>query len=353
MRTRLLMVLAFGALAACGESPSGTTGGPPPTAGRALHVDGNRLVDSAGQPVRLRGVDRSGTEYACAQGWGIFDGPSDSASVAAIAAWHANAVRVPLNESCWLAINGVDPAYSGDIYRRAITDYVGLLNRNGLYVILDLHWSAAGSAKALGQAPMANRDHSPEFWRQVAATFKGNDWVLFDLFNEPYPDNNTDTPEAWRCWRDGGTCQGMGYQAAGMQELVDAVRGTGATNVIMLGGVEYSAGLSGWLAHKPVDPLNNLAASWHIYNGSWCAAKACWDGTAAPVALQVPLLLGELGQDDGGSDFVDALMDWMDARQGSYLAWDWDVWGSPLDVISNYDGTPTPYGQTFKTRFGQ
>ncbi len=27
-------------------------------------------------------------------------------------------------------------------------------------------------------------------------------------------------------------------------------------------------------------------------------------------------------------------------------------WGQSLDRISSYDGTPTPYGQTFKTRFG-
>ena len=143
----------------------------------------------------------------------------------------------------------------------------------------------------------------------------------------------------------------MSFQAAGMQELVDTIRSTGATNVIMLGGVQYAATLSSWRISKPSDPLNNIAASWHIYNFSWCSTKACWDSTAAPVALQVPLVLGELGQDDHGSAFVTALMDWMDARQGSYLAWVWDVWGSPLDLIASYDGTPTPYGQTFQTRF--
>jgi hypothetical protein len=42
----------------------------------------------------------------------------------------------------------------------------------------------------------------------------------------------------------------------------------------------------------------------------------------------------------------------MDARQGSYLAWVWDVWGQSLDLIASYDGTATTYGQTFKTRFG-
>jgi endoglucanase len=345
-------LLSAGLLAACQASP--TAPGPPGVA-PAVHVQGDHLVDSTGRVVLLRGVNRSGTEYACAQGWGFFDGPSDSASVAAIASWKANAVRVPLNETCWLAINGVAPAYSGAAYRQAISDYVGRLNRAGLVVILDLHWTAAGTAIALGQAPMPNRDHTPEFWRQVAAAYGGNNRVILDLFNEPFPDNNSNTAEAWRCWRDGGTCTGMTFQAAGMQQLVDTVRSTGATNVIMVGGVQYAAGLSQWLASKPSDPRNNLAASWHIYNFSWCATKACWDSTAAPVAVQVPLVLGELGQNDSGSAFVTALMDWMDARQGGsgYLGWSWDVWRQPLDLITRYDGTPTPYGQTFKTRFSR
>ena len=209
-------------LAACRESPSGTGGPPPSTGAPGLHVQGNRLVDAGGHVVRLRGVDRSGAEYACAQGRGIFDGPTDSAAVAAIA------------------------------------DFVARLNGAGLVVILDLHWSASDSGIALGQAPMPDRDHSPEFWRQVAATFKGNDAVIF--------------------------------QAAGMQELVDAVRGTGATNVIMVGGIEYAADLASWPAYRPVDPLGNVAASWHIYNFSWCNTRSCWDGAAATVAQQVPLV---------------------------------------------------------------
>ena len=36
------------------------------------------LVDGAGHPVRLLGVNRAGAEYACVQGWGIFDGPTDT-----------------------------------------------------------------------------------------------------------------------------------------------------------------------------------------------------------------------------------------------------------------------------------
>src|SRR5256712_8029451 len=230
MRSPHGAVVATGLLAA---SPNGAGGlGSPPmwTDAPAVHIQGNQLVDSGGRVVRLRGVNRSGTEYACAQGWGFFDGPSDSASVQAIVAWKANAVRVPLNETCWLAINGVAPAYSGANYARAISDYVALLNRAGLVVILDLHWSATGTAVALGQAPMPDRDHTPQFWSDVAAAYGSNNRVIFDLFNEPFPDNNSDTPEAWRCWRGGGPCTGMSYPAAGMQGLGEAGRRAGAKN---------------------------------------------------------------------------------------------------------------------------
>src|SRR2546425_10106006 len=125
------------ALVACRGDPTQVAVPPPPTGAPTVRAQGNALVDAAGHRVRLRGVNRSGTEYACAQGWGIFDGPSDQASITAIATWHVHLVRVPLNEDCWLAINGVDPRYSGANYRRAITGYVHLLERNGMNVILD------------------------------------------------------------------------------------------------------------------------------------------------------------------------------------------------------------------------
>src|SRR3954453_629953 len=41
-----------------------------------LHASGNRILDGSGQPVRLRGVNYSGSEYACIQGWGSSTGPA-------------------------------------------------------------------------------------------------------------------------------------------------------------------------------------------------------------------------------------------------------------------------------------
>src|SRR5579859_1214502 len=63
-----------------------------------LHVVGNQIYNGSNQIVHLYGVNRSGAEYACDQGWGIWDGPVDQASVSAIAAWHVNIVRIPVNE---------------------------------------------------------------------------------------------------------------------------------------------------------------------------------------------------------------------------------------------------------------
>ncbi|CAA9285205.1 MAG: GH5_40 / GH5 / GH5_5 [uncultured Chloroflexia bacterium] len=331
-------------------APHSTNAASPSLSG--LRVQGNKLVNDAVQTVRLLGVNRSGTEYACIQGWGFHDGPADLASVQAIASWKANAIRVPLNETCWLGINGAPSAYSGANYQNEIARWVDTINQAGLVAILDLHWSAAGTAKATGLQPMPNRDHSPEFWRQVATRFKSKSMVVFDLYNEPYPDSNRNTTEAWRCWRDGGTCAGMSYQAAGMQELVNAVRNTGATNVIMAGGVQYAGGLWRWLEYKPNDPTGNLTASWHIYNFSWYTTESDWDQMLGPIAQQVPLTAGEIGDGESSpctATFIDRVMNWSDDHGAGYLAWTWNRWNKCTDLITDWAGTPTsPFGTTYK-----
>jgi len=301
-----------------------------------LHVAGNILVNGSNQPIRLLGVNHPGSEYACVQGWGIFDGPTNSAAVAAVAAWHATAVRIPLNEDCWLGINGVPASVSGAAYQQAIAAYVNTLTSAGLVAILDLHWNAAGSAQATSQQPMADRDHAPAFWASVAATFKGNNSVVFDLYNEPHD-------ISWACWRDGGTCAGVLYQVAGMQELVDAVRGAGAANVVLAGGLAWSNDLSNWLAYAPHDPTGNLAAAWHAYNFNACNTPSCYDAQVAPVAARVPVVVGEFAENDEGTSFITPLLSWLDMHGASYCAWAWTSWGDWQSLVSSFDGTPTSW----------
>jgi hypothetical protein len=321
-------------------------------------------MNAADERVVLHGVDRSGTEYTCVQGNGIFDGLSDQASVTAIKSWGVNVVRVPLNEACWNGESYVNSAYSGTSYQAAIKAYVHLLNRNGIAVILDLHWtdglytgnsSGCASAEAVCQKPMPDAAQSIPFWASVAAAFKGNNAVIFDLFNEPYPeraDNNNEN-EGWQCWLQGGNdCVGISYPVAGMQTLVNAIRGMGASNVIMLGGLDYANDLTQWLAYEPTDPDHNLVAAWHSYQFNSCNTRSCWISQIAPVLAKVPVIAGEIGETDCADTYIKPLMSWLDAEQTSYLAWAWNAdfnCSSGPGLISNYKGKPTPYGAGYRS----
>ena len=334
----------------------GGTSGPAPQ----LHVSGNQLVDATGKTVVLHGVNRSGGEFACVQGNGIWNGPMDQDSVTAIKSWGVTAVRVPLNEACWNAESYVQAAYAGATYQQAVSQYVNLLNSNGIVAILDLHWtdgtytgpsSGCTSAQATCQKPMPDAAEAIPFWTSVASTFKGDDAVIFDLFNEPYASRATgDDTSGWKCWRDGGTCPGISYPVAGMQSMVNAVRSTGAANVLMLGGEEYSNELTQWLQYEPADPDNDLVASWHSYNFNTCANQSCWTSQVAPVLAKVPLVAGELGENDCADGYVNSLMSWLDSQHASYLAWTWNNWdcSSGPSLISDYSGTPTAYGAGVK-----
>jgi endoglucanase len=322
----------------------------------SLRVSGNVLKDSQGKTIILRGVNRSGTEYMCVQGRGIMDGPSDEASVQAIASWHVNSVRIPLNEHCWLGLSDIQSQYGGDNYRQFIKDYVSLLNKYGIYAILDLHWSSPILDQTSNEA-MPNSTYSSSFWQSVASTFKNNPGVLFDLFNEPHPDNNQDTTSGWNCWANGGTCLGVPYQTVGMKQLVKTIRNLGANNVIMLGGLRYANSLSQWLKYKPSDPSNNLIASWHIYvNGNQCNTTACYDATVVPVINKVPLIAGEVGESVNGNvcgvDGTNIVFNWLDKHNSGYLAWTWDTWSMDCgnwSLITSYDGTPkSPNGTNYK-----
>jgi len=358
------------------------SGGSAAAAGPAVRVVANRLVDGAGAAVSLRGVNVSGTEFACIQGgtptsrgWSIYGGqPLDQpATFSAIAGWHANAVRVPLNEDCWLGINGVNPAYGGANYRNAIQTEINAIHGAGLYAILDLHWTSPGNWAAYGQQSMADADHSPTFWAQVATAYKNDPAVIFDLFNEPFFYYiAAGGPDQWACWHTGctqttvvtagqvgpdgattGYTSSYTWQSAGMQQLLDAVRGTGATQPIVVNGVDWSNDLSGWLSHPLTDPAQQLLAGWHSYPGQPCAVSSCWTNTIAPIARSFPVLVGETGDSSAGTQtYLPTFLPWADTNGINYLAWTWNPWGNPDNVlVQDWIGTPTTgEGQYYKGR---
>ena len=345
--TRLVRAIAFFAISAL------VSGGCLPVAEAdvesspiKISVQKNLLIDGNGQPIKLVGVNKSGTEYMCAHDWNFFDGQASAATVAAMRAWKINVVRVPMNEDCWLGINGVSPKFSGANYQSAISAWVTLLQSGGIYPILDLHVSAPGTIKATYMEKMADEDHSIDFWSSVAAYFKSNHGLIFDLFNEPNQIN-------WSCWRDGCATK-EGWRTAGMQDMVTAIREADATQPIMLEGIGQATDLSQWLTYKPNDPLNQLIASNHNYSGmNFSNSLSAWNRKYSPITTTVPLLTGELGQPDCKHNYIDDYMNWADLNNVSYVAWTWNVtskyWPcSNHSLIADEAGTPSPYGVGFR-----
>lgn len=322
----------------------------PPKSPLAVHIKNGQLVDGSGRPSRLLGVDATGTEWDCALGGGISPGSLDSHETAAMRSWHVKIVRVPLNEDCWLGINQAPAAYAGTAYRAAIKGWVSALNQAGIIAILDLHANAPGNYLAINQVAMADADHATTFWSQVAKDYKSNPAVMFDLFNEPYM-SNAYPPSAtdWNCWLNGcrttssfpiktGTATAT-YNIVGMQQLVNTVRATGATQPLLIGGLNYAnnpcrswSGSVGTtctqLYSVPNDPLHQLGLSLHTYKGNACQTNTCWNSVyQVSQRAGLPIVTGEFGESDCSTSFVDSYMNWADQHNVSYLAWTWQVNG--------------------------
>lgn len=341
-----------------GQGGSGTTNPYEMFAAKALRVQGNRIVDVNGATFRMLGVNRAGTEYMCSPpttGQYVFDGATGPSTINGMKAWRINTVRLPLNESCWLGLNGsLVPA---QMYRDEIAEYMFRLHLAGIYVVLDLHWSAPGNTVIMGGpsgnqlVTMAFADHAITFWESVATTFKDDPMVIFDLFNEPIlvandRFGNGPVSNPWSCWRNG--CSVTKGQVAGMQQMLDAVRSTGAQQLVVAGGINWAHQLDGWLANRPSDPMNNLLAGFHVYQRplSDCDTQTCWETQVGPVAAQVPVLVGEMGEQDCAHGYIDQFMAWADGKGLSYLGWAWNPQNcnSFPALVTDFNGTPTNFG---------
>jgi endoglucanase len=353
-----------------------------------LHVVSNVIIDGQGNEVLLHGVNRSGAEYSCITNSGIWDGPGNATHADLVRmtdimlTWHINAVRVPLNEDCWVGVEtsaiahgkfrrpALNSAYYGAPYQAAIVDYVGILNQHGIVPILSMHFGAPKGYRAYDQEPMPDSDYTAAFWQSVVQTFANNSSIIFDVFNEPAPFNNDpnvtgSTPKLWACWQQGGdgtpgsgspcdnfmagyqynfpdgrkSVQFPTYKAASMPSLVQAIRNqetqsNSVTHILVLDGVQYADSLTRWLENRPSDA--NLAAGWHPYNFNICGDNLdnCWNGpvtdgggdSIATVMVQAPLIAGELGEDDCQHTYIDGLVSFLDANAGNYTAWTWNAW---------------------------
>ncbi|MDF3055930.1 MAG: glycoside hydrolase family 5 [Rariglobus sp.] len=314
-----------------------------------IRVQGNRLVTvDGGREVWLQGLNAGGLETL----------PQDmqvlKSVVVGIDDWKSNAIRLPMNERFWF---GRDPGQKdgGKAYREKIDQIITLTANRGAYLVIDLHRFRAPKAEHV------------EFWKDAATRYKNHPAVLFDLFNEPHG-------ISWKIWRDGGFVgektgadesaflseeekkKNQGFESPGMQALVDAVRSTGARNIVIAGGLGWAGDLSGVVngyALEEREGGNGIMYSWHQYN--WHKG---WDKTVLPVAALHPVFVGEVGADTNKMNFIphdiqESPYTWVPDMLGfiqkhrlNWTAWCFHPRATPV-MISDWKYTPTPFWGVF------
>ncbi|MBA4030862.1 MAG: glycoside hydrolase family 5 [Planctomyces sp.] len=320
---------------------------------KVLHVSGHRILDSRDQPVWLQGVNVVSLE------WSVAGEKVLKSALVAIKDWNANTIRLPVKEEYWFG-EGPGQKDGGAAYRQLVDEVITLAANRGAYVVLDLHRFRAPKPEHV------------RFWSDAAARYKNHPAVLFDLFNEPHG-------VSWDVWRDGGFVAEKsqaanadentfltpeerakaqkGFQSPGMQALLNTVRKTGAKNIVIVGGLDWSYDLSGIAnGYGLSDPDGNgIVYSTHIY--PW---KRDWAGKVLCVAEKHPIFVGEVGADLRKMTFIpaDAQEDaetWTPEMLGliqkhklHWTGFSFHPKASPV-MITGWDYTPTAYwGQLAK-----
>ena len=299
-----------------------------------IHVSGNKLVTADGTEVHLAGVNVESLDWSPTGDkllWTVHVALHD---------WNANIVRLPVQNSFWFGQGRGDmKANDAEAYRTLIDTAVKLCAANGAYLLLDLHRF------------LAPDDACAAFWKDAAARYKNNPAVIFDVFNEPH-----DIP--WEVWRNGGMVplkDKEPFHSPGMQGLVDAVRSTGAKNIVVCGGLEYAFNLSGVLNGFALDDKggNGIMYATHFYN--W---HKDWQGHFLGLVDKYPILVGEFGADTKKMNFIPAeaqedpytwvpdALAMIQKYHLNYTAFSLHPRSTPV-LISDWDYTPTPFWGVF------
>jgi len=328
--------LGQGGSSATTPTPAATTY----TATGMLHVEGTQLIDASGHPVLLHGAQIE-SPFNYIKRWEQGQQPSTqlNSRVFEIMAhdWKMNVLRLPTS-------NWIYAKYPTD-YLNKLDQVVQQANAAGLYVVLDLHDTGQGGSP-YGKDATLPKTEDVSYWKTIAAHYKDNPMVMFDVYNEPkYHD--------WDTWlHGGGTVNGA--MVVGMQDLVDAIRSVGAKQIIVVEPGSAGKGVpgvdaaeeGGWATignHTINDP--NVLYSLHVYDGINSTPQQL-DARWGPILNHHPLYYGEWAflpnanlpahckgvSHDQADQVVKAFLDYTDSRHASWSAWDF----SPPHLIQDY-----------------
>ncbi len=237
-----------------------------------LHTDGKYIEDSSGNIIYLRGFQKvEMADYSDGVWMGslTWNATNVKTELEAMKSQGANTVR------CIQAIENwkYDLSTPGGIpNREAVEQLLTIAQQEGMYVIFTpyrvTNYVDGGNQDPLPYPPyqtsagassvIGSTQDFVDYWSSVASVLKNYPNAIFEIWNEPHGD-------------DAAMTQFFGVQ----QQVINAIRATGAQNIIMaqwdMGSwVNLDDPSSGstmaWITQANLtDPLNNLVYVTHIY----------------------------------------------------------------------------------------
>lgn len=311
-----------------------------------LRAEGDHLVNGRGEIVRLTGVNVSSLESVATGDGNFWDH-----YYLAIEDWKCNCLRINLHPKFW---NSDDAAVRKQ-YREYIDKAVSEAVRYGVYVVLNDH------------RYFAPDESDRTYWKEMAQRYGGCPNVIFGLYNEPHD-------VTWDEWRNGShgaireavDWMGNHYKKAiiGMQDLLEAVRSTGAKNLVTVTTLNSGSVTEGLLAENAL--LSDTTGNGVLYEIHNYGYGFSFEDHHSEVLGKVPLYMGEFNANNGPHKFQDAIEPWdleddesrtymndimafIDRWELSFTAWTLSATFPPMLLDTDYPTfNPSASGQIVK-----
>ncbi|MFA9438388.1 glycoside hydrolase family 5 protein [Uliginosibacterium sp. sgz301328] len=312
-------------------------------------VESPGQAEPAEQPTFLHGVNLAGGEFgSVGDAYGYRYIYPNQREVDYYLAEGMKVVRIPFR---WERLQPTIGGALSDNELACIDAIVAPATAAGMRVILDPHNYARYGGQLIGSAGVPTTA-LPDFWRRLAEHYRDNPRVIFGLMNEPHGIAG----ETW---------------AAVANDALSTIRATGANNLVLVPGTDWSNAHS-WLKTGSygtpngttmlaiTDPANNMAFELHQYldgdasgTRSTCSSATTGSQRVAEVTawLRAHGKRGFLAEFAGGDNptcraAITDLLGFLRDNGDVWMGWSWWAggpwWGEYMFTLEPLNGVDRP-----------
>ncbi len=295
-----------------------------------ISVKGNEFVNPKGDKIVFRGLAISDPDKLEGQGYW------SKKHFEEVKKMGANIVRIPVHPVAWRA-------RTPQGYLKLLDEAVKWCTELKIYVIIDWH-SIGNLQMELFQNTMYNttKRETYEFWRTIAAHFKGNNTVAFyEIFNEPTHFFGLLGNMTWSQWKKIN------------EDIINLIRAYDKETIPLVAGFDWAYDLNN-VHYDPID-AEGIAYSVHPYymkrKKPW---EPKWDENFGFAKGQYPVMATEFGFDleriakGENKGYGEAIIRYLEERGISWVGWIFDPDWHPKMLKSWESYELTESGKFFK-----